>query len=108
MDYSRQPIGRLFRGPLLHTPQGIVLLISIAIYLLGAALFAFFDVPTPFDWSVDKSVTVFIVWPFMLFMLFIKQNLPEFLPSRSGAIWQAFYAIAPFVFISLGKLSSVD
>jgi hypothetical protein len=108
MDYSRQSVGKLFRGPLLHTPQGVVLLISIAVYLSGAALFFFFDISPPFGWTAGKASGVFIAWPILLFALFIKQNMPEFVPSWPKAIWQSFYAVAPFVFISLGKLSSVD
>ena len=108
MDYTRQSISKLLRGPMLHTPQGIALLMSIAVYLCCAILFAFFDVTPPFGWSTDKSIAVFIAWPILLFMLFIKQNLPVFAPSWPKTIWQTFYAIAPFVFISLGKLSAAD
>jgi hypothetical protein len=93
---------------MLRTPQGIVVLISIAVYLISAVLFVFSDIAPPFEWETGKAVAVFIAWPVLLFMLFVKRNMPEFLPSWPKAILLSFYAIAPFVFISLGKLSSVD
>lgn len=108
MNYTRQSISKLFRGPMLHTPQGIVFLISLAVYLLCAALFAFTDIALPFGWAADKAIGIFVAWPLILFMLFIKQNMPDFAPSWLKAVWQSFYAVAPFVFISLGKLSAAD
>jgi hypothetical protein len=98
MDYSGQPVAALLRGPLLHTPQGIAVLVFSAIYLLLAALFAFADLSPPPGWRAASIISLCLFWPILLFLLFVKHGEPSFAPSWGGAAWLACCALAPVVF----------
>jgi hypothetical protein len=95
VDYTRQPIGALFRGPLLHTPQGLAVLTFSVIYLLLAALFGLADVPAPQGWRLANIVGICLSWPIVLFLMFLKYSQPSFAPSWSGALWLTICALAP-------------
>lgn len=90
---------------LLRTPQGIVLLLAIAAYLGCALSFGAFGVAPPFGWQTGKAVGIFIAWPVLLIILFIRLNRPAFSASWPAAGRLAFYAVAPFLFMLLGMLA---
>jgi len=99
MDYTRQSVTSLFRGPLLHTPQGIVVLSYVFAYFLYAFLIGVLDVAPPFGWQVGKIVALCVSWPIILFLYFVKNNQPAFEASIAAAGWLVFYGAAPFLFI---------
>lgn len=98
MDYTHAPVSRLLSGPLLKTPQGWVCIGSSLAYL-GAALYFFLvaEASPPFGWSSGKTSTLFAIWPVLLFLYFIKDNIPDFSPSWKAAGWQAFIASMPLL-----------
>jgi hypothetical protein len=98
MDYTREPVSSLLRGPLIHTPQGIVVVFSSILYLMAAALFSFTDITPPFGYSSAKTVVFCIGWPVIMFMLYIKKNLPQFEPSWSEAGFLAFCSPLPVLY----------
>jgi len=98
MSYFNRSLADLFRGPILHTPQGLTLLIASCFYWLYAACIVIFDIPTPFAWSSELAILLFMVWPLILFLFFVKENSPAFLPSRKSAVWIFIYAAVPFLF----------
>ena len=96
---------RSFMEKLFRTPQGIVLLLAIAAYLGCALLFGAFDIAPPFGWQTNKAIGIFIAWPILLLILFIRLNRPAFAASWSAAGRLAFYAVGPFLFMLLGMLA---
>ena len=98
MDYAHAPVSKLLAGPLLKTPQGWVCL-GASIGYLGVALFyVLTEASPPFGWSSGKASTLFAVWPVLVFLYFIKDNLPDFAPSWKAAGWQALVACLPLLF----------
>ena len=97
MDYTHAPVGKLLSGPLLNTPQGWVCIGASIAYLGAALFFSLAEVNPPFGWSNTKASTLFAVWPVLLFMYFIKDNIPDFSPSWKAAGWQAFIASLPLL-----------
>ena len=104
MDYGKSSISELIRGPLVRTPQGLVFLsFSLGYLLCGLAfLWAGMQPPLPFR-NRDVAATCCFVWPFMLFILFLKGGLADsFVPSWTRAAWQAVYAMMPVAYILWG------
>ena len=98
MDYGALPVTALIRGPLLHTPQGLVVLAASALYLIAATLIAVGLLPAPFRWPTWSTVGLFVFWPFVMFLLFVKWNQPDFRASWPAAVWLLLCALAPIVF----------
>ena len=97
MDYTRAPVSQLLAGPLLTTPQGWVCIGASIAYLGAALIFSLTEADPPFGWSSAKTGTLFAVWPALLFLYFVKDNLPSFTPSWKAAGWQAFIATLPLL-----------
>ena len=98
----RQPVSSFFKGPLLHTPQGIVVLACSAAYLLSALAVGVFELQPPFGWSSARFLSLSLGWPVLLLVFFIKNGQPSFRPSWPGAAWLAMCAVLPFVFVVFG------
>ena len=98
MRYFDRSLTDLFRGPILHTPQGLTLLVTSSAYWLYAICIVFLDIATPFNWSAEFAIILFMAWPLILFLFFVKESAPSFLPSWKKAIWIFVYASLPFVF----------
>lgn len=99
MDYMNQPVTAVLSGPLLRTPQGAVVLVFSALYLLGALLFGAFDVVPPFSIRTQSVVGICVAWPLILFLLFVKEGAPSFEPSLGSAAWLAFLAVYPMGYL---------
>jgi hypothetical protein len=99
MDYTNQSVKLLFYGPILHTPQGFVVLFFSVAYLFCAALVGLLGATPPFGWQEGKTVALCIAWPLVLFMYFVKDNQPSFKASLPAAGWLAFYGVAPVLFL---------
>jgi hypothetical protein len=95
MDYTRQPVAALLRGPLLRTPQGNVVLLFTACYLIAAVLVGLFGFAPWAGWTSGKFVAVCLAWPLILFLYFVRDNQPSFLPSWSSATWLSLCGAAP-------------
>ncbi len=101
MPYANQSVTTLLRGPLLRSPQGWTVLFTAALYALIAMAFLF-ELITPPNGKDRASVLVIsVAWPFIIFLQFVKQNLPDFLPSWKKAAFLAISALAPIVYASL-------
>jgi len=99
MNYSNAPVSMLLRGPLLCTPQGWVVLASIAGYgALGGAVFAF-DLTLPVAKSPGGILVFCVAWPLITFMYFVKSGMPSFNWSWPKAAWLAFVALAPVAYV---------
>ena len=104
MDYTNRSVGALFRGPVLHTPQGRVVVASAVAYGLMALAVGVFDVTPPLGKSTSSAVAVCLFWPFVVFLMFVKQGLPEFKPSRREALFLVV-AAAPVGYAAWYSLS---
>lgn len=82
LGWYGEPLSALFRGPILHTPEGpIMLLGSLASVLF--ALLSFF-VPSWVGLTSDRSsinATTFGMWPAFLFVIYMRVCAPRFQPS---------------------------
>jgi len=98
MDYDRRPVTELLRGPLLHTPQGWVVIATGLLYAVAALLGWFFGV----NLLVAKSSSAFFVlcvaWPFITFLYFVRSSAPHFAPSKARAVELAITAVLPLGF----------
>jgi hypothetical protein len=95
MNIVTPSVGAFIRGPLVHTQQGIVVLVFSALYLVAAFLFAFADVAPPSPWRQANAVGLSLVWPFILVLLFVRSGYPDFSPSWRSALWLTACAITP-------------
>ena len=82
----------------MHTPQGLAVVVCAAAYL-GAALVVWL-----FQWAppIGKTREVFFalcfLWPFIVFLTFIRHSSPDFRSSWATAAWVAFYGALPAAF----------
>ncbi|WP_132325295.1 MULTISPECIES: hypothetical protein [Methylomonas] len=99
MDYHHLPVTDFIRGPLLTTPQGWVVVGFSVIYLGIGLLTLFVEFPATLDLSADKTSAVCMLWPFLLFVYFIRDSgLSNFSPSLENTIWLVFWGMAPISF----------
>ena len=93
MNYENLPISALLKGPLLHTPQGWVVMCFSALYLLLAVTL---EVSGVDPWRGFLNATGFcVVWIFFLFAVFISAGRPSFVASWRKGILIAIIASAP-------------
>jgi hypothetical protein len=98
MDYTRKPVSALLLGPLIHTPQGLVVVSASVLYFLAALIFGLTDITPPFSYSSGKAVAICIGWPIFLFMFYIKSNLPDFESSWSQTGMLVFGSVVPVLY----------
>lgn len=99
MNYSNQPIGALLRGPLLKTPQGQIVLITLLCYCALAALIALDVVAPPLGKTVGSAVVTCVAWPLIVFLFFVKQGAPDFRSSFWDAVTLIAVALLPVAFV---------
>ena len=98
MTYANQTISHLLRGPLLHIPQGWVVLAATGVYFTLALLCLGSVVAPPPGKDLSSVLVVCFSWPFVTFLIFVKHNLPDFVPSWSRASFVAIWAFAPIAY----------
>ncbi|MDQ8022922.1 MAG: hypothetical protein REI94_13875 [Moraxellaceae bacterium] len=81
MDYFHSPVSRLLKGPLLHTPQGMVVLATGAVGLAGAIAWGLFELGPALGKSAGQLTVMCLGWPIIIFLLFVKNGAPGFHPS---------------------------
>jgi len=95
MSYSKRPVSELLRGPLLHTPQGRVVLASALLYAGFAGLGLIFGVSPLLSKSASAFFLLCAAWPFITFLHFVRGSGPYFAPSIARALDLAFTALIP-------------
>ncbi len=98
-DYTHQPVLALLSGTLLTTPQGWVVLASVAGYGLLALLIGWDVIAPPQKRSAGASVVGCLSWPPIVFLQFVKQGMPAFSPSWRHATFLAVCAVAPVAYV---------
>ena len=98
MDYDRLPVTQLLRGPVLHTPQGWVVLASVALYAGLALLAALIGVSPVLAKTPGAFFVVCVSWPLITFLMYVRSNAPSFSPSLSGAVHVAIVALCPIAY----------
>ena len=99
MSYDQRPVSDLLRGPLLHTPQGWIVLASAFVCLVLALLYWGGVLDLPRAKTLDMVLTCCIFWPFITFLQFLKYNAPDFSPSWGNALLAAILAFAPIAYV---------
>jgi hypothetical protein len=97
-DYGRLPVTELLRGPLLHTPQGLAVIGCSIAWLCAAGVVWLFQWPPPIGRSREVFYVLCVLWPFILFVLFIRHSTSDFRSSWGTAAWIAFYGALPVLF----------
>ncbi len=97
LGWYGEPLSALFRGPILHTPEGLIMLVGS----LTSVLFAFlsFFLPSWIGLSSNRSeinATVFGIWPIVLFVFYIKFCAPDFKPRVYSSLLVLCSAGLPF------------
>ena len=98
MNNAGLSVGAFIRGPLVHTPQGIVVLAFSVLYFVIAAMLAFGFIAPPSPWLPANLLGLCLTWPFILVLLFIRSDFPVFSPSWGSAAWLGVCAVAPGAF----------
>lgn len=100
MSYANRPITDLLRGPLLHTPQGLAVLIVGAVYLVLLP-FVYVDAISIFGKATGAGIVICLFWPFITFLYFLRAGIsttPDFKPSILEALWLLFIGMLPVLF----------
>lgn len=74
-----QPLSALFRGPILHTPEGLIVVCGSLALLVFAVLS--FLVPSWIGLSPERSAVdamTFGLWPILLFVMYVRLCEPHF------------------------------
>jgi hypothetical protein len=100
MDYTRESVSILIRGPLTSTPQGVVVIASAVTYVALAFAFVVLGLTPPLGKSTSSAVVVCASWPFIVFLQFVAQGLPSFRPSLGRAAFIALCAAAPALYVA--------
>ncbi|WP_310568189.1 hypothetical protein [Hydrogenophaga sp.] len=98
MNFDHRPITELLRGPVLHTPQGWVVLATGALYARLALLTHTIGTSPSLGKTSSEIVVVCAFWPLIPFLMFVRTSGPEFRPSVATATYLAAAAVAPFVY----------
>lgn len=97
LGWHGEPLSALFRGPILHTPEGLIMLLGSLASLLFASL-SFF-VPSLIDLTSSRSAinaAMFAMWPILLFVIYIRSCAPHFQPSVFSSLLILCTAGFPF------------
>lgn len=99
MSFDRRPVMDLLRGPLLHTPQGWVVLASGVLYLVVALAGAYLGVSSSVAKSPGAFFTICVAWPAITFLFFVRSSSPHFRASVAQAVHVAVAALAPVGYV---------
>jgi hypothetical protein len=83
MDYERSSVVSLLRGPLLFTPQGWVVLATALLCWTGVAYVWLTHEAGPMEAFQSRTVALFGLWPFLVFLFYVRLCTPHFQASWS-------------------------
>jgi hypothetical protein len=83
MAYDHRPVTDLLRGPLLHTPQGWVVVATTVFYAGLALAGAYFGVSPSLAKSPSAFFVVCVAWPMITFLFFVRSSSPNFGASKT-------------------------
>src|SRR6218665_221213 len=81
MDHLRSPVLSLLRGPLLFTPQGWVVLLTLLACGAGAAVVWAGGSVWPFGPDAGRALSLLLAWPVLVFLFYIRLCMPHFRAS---------------------------
>lgn len=97
LGWYGESLGALFRGPVVHTFEGLAFVFGSAISLLYAVLAWF--APSMVALNPARSsinTTLFCLWPVLLFVVYVKFCGPHFQQSRYTSLVMLCAAGFPF------------
>jgi hypothetical protein len=78
MDYERSSVVSLLRGPLLFTPQGWVVLATALLCWSWVAYLWLAHEAGLIDALQTRDVSLFGLWPFLVFLFYVRLCTPHF------------------------------
>ncbi|MFM2058704.1 MAG: hypothetical protein RLY71_3089 [Pseudomonadota bacterium] len=97
MNYTNRSVADLVKGPLVHTPQGWIVMLTICIYAAYAVAHLLGTAPIQLTRSREAELALCVFWPCITCLFFVRHNLPDFTPSWSRAAQVAACAVAPLL-----------
>jgi hypothetical protein len=97
LGWAGEPLSALFRGPILHTPEGLIMLFG-SMASIVFALLSFF-LPSLVGLATSRSAinaTTFGMWPVLLFVAYVRLCAPHFQPSIFSSLIVLVMAGSPF------------
>jgi hypothetical protein len=97
MDWTRSSLAEFFRGPVLHSPEGLIFLAG-SIASLVFALLAWLMPTAVFipERRVGVAIVLFAIWPICLFALYVRMCAPHFHPRLFTSLVVLAAAAFPF------------
>jgi hypothetical protein len=97
MDYTRESVLHLLRGPLVHTPQGLACVAFGFLAVLVGAI-SFFVPPHVAAWPLFRAGPALFVWPFGLFCGFCYLSYRDnFKSSYVSAVLISIAGLVPLI-----------
>jgi hypothetical protein len=93
------PVSSLLRGPLVRTPQGWVTVASAIASWFWAAYVVATGASEPIAQEPGRAVTLLIIWPFLVFLFYVRLSMPHFRSSWVQACLLAVSALALPAFV---------
>jgi hypothetical protein len=97
LGWYGESVGALFRGPVLHTPEGLALVGGS----VSAVLFALLALVSPTLVGLNPTrstmnATLFSLWPIVLFVIYVKFSSPDFRPRLATFLVVLCAALFPY------------
>lgn len=108
MSYARRPLIAILRGPLLQTPQGLVVLIVCVAYLTLLP-FVYTNVVSLLGKTNETGAMICLAWPIITCLHFVREGVsttPEFRSSVPRALWLLLIGAVPLLWPLKNMLSS--
>ncbi len=97
MDWGHSSLSSFFRGPVMGTPEGWIVLtggtLSLAFAFLGWLVPGWIGISTA---RIPVAVTLFAVWPICLFTIYVRVCSPDFRPRVFTIVFVLCAAVIPF------------
>ncbi len=92
-----EPLSALFRGPILHSPEGLIMLLASVVSILFSIMSFFLPswIGIPAKYSAENSA-MFAIWPVLLFVIYVRFSGPTFKSSIYSIVVVLCAAGLPF------------
>jgi hypothetical protein len=101
LGWHGQSVWALVRGPIAHTPQGLLLIIASVVYVAGGLTLLLLGDNFASLAAVKTYWGGCVLMPVLLLMYYVNINGPDFGPSAANTIWGLVLAVTPIAVVWL-------